>query len=129
MFRHYYPIAFAPAQKLYQIGFLFTHKNGDFGAISVIKGSCATPISKVGRHISDKFCALLSCCVKTHLTLAEVNKLGRRLEPTKSRKEIFRSENWNSMHQTISDNCTCTMFDVCGRIVPSRAVAVHSLNV
>ena len=33
------------------------------------------------------------------------------------------------MHQTLSDNRTCTMLDVCERLVPSRAVAVHSLNV
>ena len=28
-------ITLAPARKQYRIGFLFTHKNGDFGAISV----------------------------------------------------------------------------------------------
>ena len=35
---------------------LFTHKKGDFGADSQCKGaegSCAAPILKVGRHISD----------------------------------------------------------------------------
>ena len=30
-----YRIAFVPARKSYRIGFLITHKNGDFGAISV----------------------------------------------------------------------------------------------
>ena len=38
-----YLVAFAPAPKPYRIGLLFTHKNGDFGAIS-----------KVESHISDR---------------------------------------------------------------------------
>ena len=33
--------SFAPSRKLYQIGALFTHKNGDHGAISVTKRSCS----------------------------------------------------------------------------------------
>ena len=34
---------------------MFTHKNGDFGAISVTERSCAAPISNVERrHISDR---------------------------------------------------------------------------
>ena len=37
-----YRIAFAPARKSYQIGFLLTHKNGNFGAISVIDRSCGS---------------------------------------------------------------------------------------
>ena len=36
-----YRIAFAPARKPYRIGGLFTHKNGDFGAISLTDRSCA----------------------------------------------------------------------------------------
>ena len=44
---------FAQARKAYRIGLLFTHKNGDFGAISVAKRSWAVPISKVESHISD----------------------------------------------------------------------------
>ena len=51
------------AMRSYRIGLLFTHKNGDFGAISVTEGSCAVPISKVERHISDWFCATLWCNV------------------------------------------------------------------
>ena len=49
-----YWIVFAPAQKPYRIGILFTHNNGDFGAISVTERSCAAPIPKVERHISDR---------------------------------------------------------------------------
>ena len=41
-------IAFAQAEKPYgTLGLLFTHKNGDFGAISATERSCAAPISKV----------------------------------------------------------------------------------
>ena len=55
---HAYQIAFAPAQKPYRIGFLFTYtctfcKNSDFGAISVMEQSCAMLISEVENHILD----------------------------------------------------------------------------
>ena len=48
-----YRVAFAPARKPYRLGLLFTHKNGDFGAISVTEQSCAALISKAESHISD----------------------------------------------------------------------------
>ena len=32
---------------------VYTHKNRDFGAISVTEGSCAASISKVESHMSD----------------------------------------------------------------------------
>ena len=54
-------IAFAPARKCYRIGLPFTHKNSDFGAISVAKRSCRRPISKVERHLLDRFCDTLLC--------------------------------------------------------------------
>ena len=41
------------------IGLLFTGKNGDFGLISVTERSCAAPVSKVERCISDRFCVTL----------------------------------------------------------------------
>ena len=43
-------IVLAPARKPYRIGLLFTHRNGDFSAISVTKRSCAAPFWKVERH-------------------------------------------------------------------------------
>ena len=49
-----YQVAFTPAQKQYRRGILFTHKNGDLGAISVMERSCAAPISKVESQISDR---------------------------------------------------------------------------
>ena len=50
-----YRIAFAPARKSYRIGFLFTHKNGDYGAASVMERSRSTLVSKVMSHTSDSF--------------------------------------------------------------------------
>ena len=57
-------IALLSARKPSRIaGLLFTYKNDDFGAVSVTKLICAAPISKVERHISDRFCARLWCSV------------------------------------------------------------------
>lgn len=44
-----YPIAFALARKSYGMGLLFTHKNSDFGAITVTEPSWAAHIPKVER--------------------------------------------------------------------------------
>ena len=51
-----YRRALAPARKPYLIRLLFTHKNGDFGAISVTKKNCActAPISKLESHMADR---------------------------------------------------------------------------
>ena len=49
------PDGFAPARKSYRIGPLFTHKNGDFAAMSVTlvtELSCAAPIFKLESHKS-----------------------------------------------------------------------------
>ena len=51
-------VAFAPAQKLYVVGLLFTHINGYFGAISVTEQSCAASISEVETRISER-CSIL----------------------------------------------------------------------
>ena len=56
-------IVLPPKWKPYQIGLSFTHKNGEFGAIFVTEQSFAAPISKVERHISDRFCITLWCNV------------------------------------------------------------------
>ena len=50
-----YLIAFALEGKPFRIVLLFTHKNGDFGAISVTKPSCDASIFKVESHISDRY--------------------------------------------------------------------------
>ena len=50
-----YRVAFALAKNCsYRIGLMFTHKNGDFGAISVAGRSYEAPISKVESDISDR---------------------------------------------------------------------------
>ena len=56
-----YRMALVPgaARKPYRIGLLFTHKNCDFGTISVTERSCAALLSIEERHISDRFCATL----------------------------------------------------------------------
>ena len=60
-----YRIAFAPPRKSNWIGLLFIHKNRFYGAISLTEKSCAAPISKVERHLSERFCATLKCNVDT----------------------------------------------------------------
>ena len=59
-----YRTAFAPGRKPYRtLGLLFTHKNRDFGAISVLtERSCAAPISKVKSHISHRCSAFSLPC-------------------------------------------------------------------
>ena len=45
---------YAPARKPYRIGLLFTHKNRDFGAISVTERICAASISKAEIHTTQE---------------------------------------------------------------------------
>ena len=74
-------------------------------------------ISKVESHISDRFCALLWSSVTTLVT-----KFVRGPEPAEAKKysEV------RTGHQALSANHAGTMLDVCERLVPPRAVAVHS---
>ena len=73
-------MALARARKPYRVGILSTHMNGDFGSISVTERSCHAPISKVERHISDRFCATVWCKVTAIRTVAEVNKQEREMK-------------------------------------------------
>ena len=59
-------MALASARKPYRIDIVFTHKNGDCGAISIKERSCTAPISKMEPHISDKFFATLWCNVNRY---------------------------------------------------------------
>ena len=45
---------------------MFTLKSGCGGTISMTERSCVPPISKVERHIADRFFAILWCSVNTH---------------------------------------------------------------
>ena len=58
-------IGFALARKQYRIGLLlFTYKNGDFGAISVTKGSGPVAILPCeASHIRYRLCVTLKCGV------------------------------------------------------------------
>ena len=47
-------IAFAHALKPYRTGLLFTHKNRDFGAISVTERSCVAQITEVESRKSER---------------------------------------------------------------------------
>ena len=67
---------------------LFAHKNGDFGAISVTERSCAA----------------LHTLVQCKQVIGPWQKWKSRSEecnPLK-RKQIFRSEDWDLLHQTSS---------------------------
>ena len=40
----------------------------------------------------------------------------------------FRSDEWDLAHQTLLANCTGTMFNVCGRLVPVVLLQGETLN-
>ena len=51
-----YPTALAPTRKPHRTGLLFTHTNGDFGAISLTARSCGTPVFESGSsHIGKVY--------------------------------------------------------------------------
>ena len=68
-----YRKAFAPPRKSYRTGLLFTHKNDCGGATSVTKRNYAASISKVERHIPDRFCVNLAMWTPFR-TVAEMKK-------------------------------------------------------
>ena len=68
-------------RKPYLMRLLFTHNNGDFGAISVTKRSCGAPTSEVERHISDRVRTVIRTVVK-------VNNYERGLEPTEKEEKF-----------------------------------------
>ena len=74
-------IVFAPARKPYQIGLLFTHKNGDRGAISVTERRCAAPISNVENLISDRrsYYKVFSHDVTAAILVSQTNPVGVEL--------------------------------------------------
>ena len=60
---------------------LFTHNNGDFGAISVTMRSCGAPTAEVERHISDRVRTVIR-------TVAKVNNQERGLESTEKEEKF-----------------------------------------
>ena len=92
----------------------FTFTSGNFGAISVTERSFASPISNVECHVSDRFCAALWSSVNRYSDWSgSENKRG--LESTERK---VMCEDWDLVHQTLSANCSGTMFNVCERLVP-----------
>ena len=49
------------------------------------------------------------------------NLLGKSRARSRFRKQIFRSEDFDLVHHTLSANCSGAMFDVCERLVPVSA--------
>ena len=113
---HTLPNSFCAGTKTIPDRALFTHKNGEFGAISGTRRGCAAPISKVARYILDRFCATLWGSVNSPRTGTHRDGI-----------EYFMREDWNLLHQTLSANRARTVFDVCEQLVPPRVVAVHAI--
>ena len=59
-------VALARERKPYRIRLLFTHKNSDFGAISVTEQSCTALISEMEHRILDKFGAIFKYSVNRY---------------------------------------------------------------
>lgn len=53
--------------KPYRIGLLFTRNYGDLGVISVAEQSYTAPISKMERHVSDRFDTFYRCSLDRYL--------------------------------------------------------------
>ena len=58
--------SFCAVKKIIPHKLLFTHMNSCDVTISVTERSCAAPISKVERDLSDRFFAVLWCKVNTY---------------------------------------------------------------
>ena len=115
-----YRVAHTPAQKPYRIGPLFTHKNDNFGAISVTEAapwkSRKCSITYWIGSVPHFGVALL---IGILMVTPEVNKWDRRLQSTGTEVNI---QEWelafggpNPLCQPLRYNL---MFDVCERLVP-----------
>ena len=119
--------SFTPARKPFQIDLQFKHKNSDFGAISVTERSCASPILKVERHISDRFCAILWCTVNRYSDRSGSEEVGIRTGiPWDGSK--YSGLRTGILFTSLSADCLGMKFDVCERLVPVVcAVAVLTI--
>ena len=68
----FYTLPDSPVLRQHSYELPFTHIS-DLGTISVTRRNCASPVSKVERHISDRFCSTLwcNCLVPRRLSLDE----------------------------------------------------------
>ena len=68
--------SFCAVKKIIPHKLLFTHMNGCDVTISVTERSCAAPISKVERDLSDRFFAVLWCKVNTYSACCGSKEVG-----------------------------------------------------
>ena len=108
-----YRTAIAPARKPYRMGRLFTHKNRDFGAISVTERSCDAQISKVRLHISDRFGATLRCTVNWFSDSSGGEEVLVRTGIRFHESKYSGVKTGNLLGQPLRH-----MFDMCERLVP-----------
>ena len=97
------------------IRLLVTHQNDEFVAISIKDWSLAV-------LILSRFLPLFFSVGTGIQTVAEVI-CSEAWNPLR-RKQIFISEAFASVHQALSANRSCTMFDACERLCPE---AVHTV--
>ena len=120
-----YRIAYANRKTILDLGLLFKHNNGDFGAILVTGQSCSAPISQVERHISDSHFLPRFVAVWTGTrTVGEVNRYERGMECTETEVNIqwrlgFSSPNHTGQALRYDVRCVWT---TCSSSVPSVAV-------
>ena len=79
----FYTVPDSPVLRQHSYELPFTHIS-DLGTISVTRRNCASPVAKVERHISDRFCSTLWCnClvypdVSLLMKMCAQRKAGRR---------------------------------------------------
>lgn len=71
---------------------MFTHRNVDFSAISVMGRRCVAPGLKADRHIPDKFLPLVAAVLRYsgRRPAVEANEQERGLEPTEMEVNILK---------------------------------------
>ena len=68
--------------KPYRIGLLFSRNYGDLGVISIAEQSYTGPLSKVERHVSDRFNTFYRCSLEVWTGIwrsEDWNRLGRKI--------------------------------------------------
>ena len=115
-----YKMAFAPAQKPYRIGLLFTHKNRDFGAISATAGSCVAPrrslrwrvTYRIGSHYINKLFMSSRKPYRIGLLLTHMNGDFGAISATAGscaapRRSLERRVTYRIGVHTMSDSYSC----------------------
>ena len=116
-----YPIAFAPARKPHRIRLLFTHKKRWFQRDFCNRTQlCRADLQSWASHVGLDSVPH-SGVVRTGIwTIAEVNKQQKRTGIHRDGSKCSGAWTGTGRTQTLSINCSGTMFDVCERLVPVR---------